>query len=131
MKSKKLISLLIMIALCVTLTSPAFSKANADTVTLTVLNPKAHIETRPMTPLAERLDTLIGKKIGLFPYSKDTMGGVAWPTAMETLLNARFAGTGTTIITLTAKAAVGWHDSLGTYESGARALDAMIFGVQN
>ena len=128
---KKKISLLIAIALCLTLVSPAFSVANAEAVTLTVLNPKAHIETRPITPLAERLDTLIGKTIGIFPYSKDTMGGVAWPSAMQTLLAERFAGTDTKIVTMTAKSGVGWHDPLGTYESGARALDAMIYGVQN
>ena len=111
--------------------APLGQFAQAQDVTLTVLNPKAHIETRPMLPLAERLDNLVGKNIGIFPYSKDASGGVAWPSAMQSLLNERFAGTTTDIITMTAKGGVGWHDPLGTYESGARALDAMIFGVQN
>ena len=129
---KKNISLLIAIALCFALIPQALPVAQAETVTLTVLNPKAHIETRPITPLAERLDNLMGKNIGIYPYSKDTTGGVAWNTVMTTLLNERFpSSTGTNIIQLTAKANVGWHDSLTTYESAARALDAMIFGVQN
>jgi hypothetical protein len=106
--------------------------AQADTVELTILNPKAHIETRPITPLAERLDNFVGKKIGIFPYSKDASGGVNWQASMQTLLAERFTGLGATVVSMNAKGAVGWHDPLGgTYEAGARALDAMIFGVQN
>ena len=128
---KKKISLVIAVALCLTLVTPVLNIAHAETVTLTVLNPKAHIETRPITPLAERLDSLIGKNIGIFPYSKDSSGAVNWQGSMQTLLAERLAGTGSTVITMNAKSAVGWHDPIGVYEGGVRALDAMIFGVQN
>ncbi|MDR0489985.1 MAG: hypothetical protein LBH28_01895 [Oscillospiraceae bacterium] len=132
---KKLFSSLIGVILCAVMIAaiiPFSPAAQAETVELTVLNPKAHIETRPITPLAERLDNLRGKNIGIFPYSKDTSGGVNWQQSMQTLLAERLAGLGSNVVTMNAKSAVGWHDPLGaTYEAGARALDAMIYGVQN
>ncbi|MDR0491796.1 MAG: hypothetical protein LBH28_11185 [Oscillospiraceae bacterium] len=131
---KKLFSSLIGVILCAVMIAaiiPFSPVAQAETVELTVLNPKAHIETRPITPLAERLDNLRGKNIGIYGYSKDASGAVNWRTSMTTLLAERLAGLGSNVVTLPAKGGVGWHDPLGIYESGARGMDAMIFGVQN
>ena len=130
---KKKITKIIGLVLCVVMLAsiaPIAQFAQAQAVTLTVLNPKAEVEKIPITPLAERLDTLEGKKIAFFPISLSDY----LQTSMVTLFTERFGPSGDnefgiTFGALNAKSGVAHTDTYTSYETGARVADAVIVGT--
>ena len=137
---RKLISILIGSLLCLTMVIqlvPA-QPADAAEITLEVLNPKGNIENMHLLPLAERVDSLAGKKIYLYFYSKDnstpldTRGGIsALLTERYGTYNATTNPTGVTVITALNKSGVDYHDTIANYDTMARQSDAAVLGVAN
>jgi hypothetical protein len=121
----------------ISISAPLAQVAQAQEVTLTILNPKGAIERIPITPLAERLDTLEGMKIA--QYSISVPGNL---TAVQQILAERFGPSADTAAgtiaanplqvsygSLNAKGGVDHQDTLTNYEGGARAADAVIVGT--
>jgi len=136
---KKRISTIIGYLLCIVLIAQIVPKQSAHgaTVTLEVLNPKGSIEPLYLQPLAERVNTLEGKKIYLYFYSKDT-GTPDVRSAVSNLLtekygtyNAATNPTGVTVITALNKSSVDYHDTIANYDTMARQCDVAILGVTN
>jgi len=127
---KKRISTFLGLVMCIimlaSIMSPIAQFAQAQDYTLTVLNPKAEVERIPITPLAERLDTFIGKKIAFYNLSIE-----ANMAAIRTIMTERFGASGTQVTygALSAKSGVGLTDNYTNYESGARVADAVIIGT--
>ena len=130
---KKTISAFLALTLCAVMLlsiAPITEFAQAQEFTLTVLNPRAQIEKLPITPLAERLDTFRGAKIGLYNIS----GAVSW-AAYQELLAERFNGPsgnnplGVSWVAGNAKGGVDFSDNYTNYESYARVSDAVIVGT--
>ena len=134
---KKMVSLVIVSVLCMTFMLPVVQSAQGATVTLEVLNPKGNVELLPLQPLAERVNTLEGKKIYLYFYSKDT-GTPDVRGPIGTLLTERFGTynantnpTGVTVITTLNKSGVDYHDTVANYDTMARQCDVAVLGVAN
>ena len=112
------------------LTLPFAPGAQAQDVTLTILNPRGSVERLPITPLAERLDTFEGMTIAAY-----SIGMPANLVQVQALMAERFGGPsgdnplGVVWGSVNAKAGVDHQDSLIAYESGARAADAVIVGT--
>jgi len=101
----------------------AFEQAQAQTVTLTVLNPRGYVERVPITPLAERLETLEGMRIVTYSISLP-----AKLLAIQSILEERVGPSGEVMHfgSANAKSGVGLADNHTAYESGVRAADAVI-----
>ena len=129
---KKTISAFLALTLCAIMLlsiAPITEFAQAQTHTLTVLNPRANIEKLPITPLAERLDTFAGAKIGLYSIS----GAVSW-AAYEALLAERFGPNNNNALGVrwgqgAGKGGVDFSDNYTNYEAYARGADAIIVGT--
>ena len=104
--------------------------AQGAEVTLEVLNPKGNVELVKLQPLAERVDTLAGKKVGFYFYSKDNSsnslnvyGAIRYYLAE--MFPTAIMGTSTT------KSGVAYHDTLANYETLAKNSDVVVLGVAN
>jgi len=128
---RKLISILIGSLLCLAIVIqlvPA-PPAEAAEVTLTILNPKGNVEQVEIPPLAERVDTLDGKKIGYWFYTKDESAGI---NARDSLLNIlRQMYPTAQLIRAHGKGGVANQETTAIYERTARESDISIFGVAN
>jgi hypothetical protein len=134
-KRKKIISIIIGSLLCLAIMAPFIpvQSAQGAEVTLEVLNPKGNIEPMNLQRLAERIDTLDGKKIELWFYSKDTAsGGIPGCNVRDAIrywLEIDYPTA--TILSSWTKSGVAYHESLTNYEQPARNADAVILGVAN
>ena len=129
---RRLISILVGSLLCAAMIFSLLmplQPAEAAEVTLTILNPKGNIETVQVPPLAKRVDTLEGKKIGLWFYSKDSSAGINARSSLVNLLSAEFPTAN--IFLQHSKGGVWWPEPNQFYESTARESDVTIFGVAN
>ena len=137
---RKLISVIIGSLLCLVLVFQVLplQAAKGAEVTLEVLNPKGYIEPLHLTPLAERVDSLAGKKIYLYFYSKDVSNPLDTRTSISNLLTEKY-GTynattnpgGVTVITALNKSGVDFHDTIANYDTMARQSDVAVLGVAN
>lgn len=132
-KITRLIGLTLCLVMLMSIAPIAHLFAQAQ-VSITVHNPKAHIERIPITPLAERLETFHGKTIGVFNI------GLAYNNLIAGLIHERFGGEvnaagapiGTnpfnvTVGATTAKDGGVAHTAFfSTYETVARVADAII-----
>ena len=127
---KKRISAFLGLCLCIVMltsvASPIAQFVQAQDYTLTILNPKAEVERIPITPLAERLDSLQGKKIATYNLSI-----AANMTEIRTIIGERFGNSGVylTYGDTTGKSGVGLTDNYTNYESISRGADAVIVGT--
>jgi hypothetical protein len=138
---RKLVSIIIGSLLCLALLVPLIpvQPAQSAEVTLEVLNPKGNIEPLKLQYLAERVDTLAGKKIYLYFYSKDAgTDGLNMRGSIVNLLqekygtyNAATNPNGVNCITALNKSGVDYHDSIENYDLMARQCDVAILGVAN
>ena len=132
---KRTISIIVASLLCLVIIFQVIptNTAQGAEATLEILNPKGNIEPLPIQGLAERVDSLEGKRIGLWSYSKDATGSLNTRQAVADLLLELYpAGSGTTIVNYwTAKGGVAYNEAIASYDQYARDCDVVIMGVAN
>ena len=132
---KRTISIIVVGLLCLVILVQAlpFNAALGAEETLEILNPKGNIEQLKIQGLSERVDSLEGKRIGLWAYSKDATGSLNARAAVAELLQEMYpADTGTTIVNYwTAKGGVAYNEAIASYDQYARDCDVVIMGVAN
>ena len=131
---KKLVSTIIGSLLCLALIVPLIplQPAQGAEVTLEVLNPKGNVEPIELQPLAERVDTLAGKKIELWFYGKDTAGSIPGCNVRDAIAYfLKEAYPTATIVAPYSKGGVAYNDTIVNYENPARFADVAVLGVAN